>query len=197
MTQSITEPEAIAAIDRALADLADDGARTRVLAWAVAKYGHAELASLRTLRGPNPGASASGQVEREPAPMLEGVNPGASLWFKRNGIPLDERLGSIFSINQSDIDLVAPSVPGESRRARLRSVFLLRGVCALLTTGEFRFEDDVVRTTCKHYDAYDLNNFSNALKAMSSEVTGNKESGYSLTPRGQKAAADLLKQVLP
>jgi hypothetical protein len=69
-------------------------------------------------------------------------------------------------------------------------------VCALLTTGEFRFGDDLVRSTCKHYDAYDLNNFSNALKAMAAEVNGNKESGYALTPRGQKGAADLLKQML-
>src|SRR5262245_48168205 len=129
----MTEPEAIGAIDRALADLPDDGARIRVLAWAVAKYGQGELATLRTPRGPSGGMTAQ-QLAREPDTTLEGVSPAASLWFKRNGIPLDDRVSSVFSIDQSDIDLVAPSVPGDSRRARLRSVFLLRGVCSLLTT---------------------------------------------------------------
>ena len=91
---------------------------------------------------------------------------------------------------------MANKVPGKSTRAKMRNVFLLKGVAAYLGGGAPRFAHEKVREACMHYGAYDAPNFSNSVKAFAPEVSGNKESGYTLTARGLVNAAELLKKML-
>src|SRR5262249_23362750 len=123
---------------------------------------------------------------------LDGVSPVAKKWITRNGLN-PHKLSAVFSLGVDDIDVVAKTVPGKSKRERLRSVFLLKGVAAYLSTGAARFTHEEVKETALHYDAFDAGNFAVHFKSLSSEVAGNKDGGYTLTARGLAAATDSVK----
>lgn len=129
------------------------------------------------------------------ADEFTGVSPVAQRWIQRNGLRA-EQLSSIFSLGGDEIDLVANKVPGGSSKARMRSVLLLKGVAAYLGGGAARFTHDKVKETCVHYDAYDSANFATYLKKLVAEVSGSKESGYTLTARGLANAVVLVKEML-
>lgn len=125
----------------------------------------------------------------------DGISPVAQKWMRRNGIQSRD-LTPIFSLGGDEIDLVAKNVPGASTAARMRSVFLLKGIAGYLGGGAARFTHEQVKETCLHYKAYDRPNFATQIKEFSADVTGSKESGYTLTPRGLADAAELLKEMI-
>jgi hypothetical protein len=124
----------------------------------------------------------------------DGINPVAQKWLRRNGIPT-KSLETIFSIAGDEIDLISESVPGGSKKSRMKSVALLANAAAYLASGAARITDDKLREALRHYDAYDPPNFARDLKDLAAEVTGTKENGYTLTPRGLAGAATLLKEI--
>ena len=126
---------------------------------------------------------------------LEGISPVATKWMKRNQLAANQ-LAFIFSLGVDEIDLVAKSVPGDSKKARMRNVTLLKGVASYLGTGASRFTHEQLKETCLHYDAYDVPNFAKYLKEFVSEITGSKDSGYSLTARGLTSATELVKEII-
>jgi len=126
---------------------------------------------------------------------IAGISPVAQKWLQRNGLQANQ-LSVVFSVAGDEIDLVADNVPGKSTRSRMRSVFLLKGVAAYLAGGAARFSHEKAKEACLHYQAYDKNNFSNNLRAIAPEVSGSKESGYTLTPRGLAKAAELVKDLI-
>jgi hypothetical protein len=125
---------------------------------------------------------------------LEGISPVAQKWMRRNGFS-SSQLSSLFSLGVDEIDLVAKSVPGKSKAARVRSVVLLQGIAGYLSTGTARITDQKLREACSHYDAYDRTNFNKHMKAVAAEVSGTREGGYSLTSRGVSAATELIKEM--
>lgn len=125
---------------------------------------------------------------------LDGVSPVAQKWMRRNGLQVDH-LSKVFSLGGDEIDLVAKTVPGKSTRARMHNVFLLKGVAAYLGGGAARFTHDQVKETCTHYDAFDGPNFSKHLKDFAADISGSKESGYTLTARGLTNATELVKEI--
>jgi hypothetical protein len=131
----------------------------------------------------------SGQKE-----ALEGVSPVAQKWMRRNGLE-PHLLGSIFSLGVDEIDLVAKTVPGKSKRVRMHNVLLLKGAAAYLSGGVARFTHQQVKEISSHYDAYDGPNFAAYLKSFAADVSGSKESGYSLTARGLTNATELVKEM--
>jgi hypothetical protein len=144
------------------------------------------------------------EVERRPAQTagtggeadeneFEGVSPVAQKWARRNGLSA-EQLSKLFSLGVDEIELVAKSVPGSSKREKMHCVLLLTGAASYLGTGAARMTDEKVRETLGHYNAYDRANFATYMKAFAPEVTGSKENGYVLTARGLAAAAELVKQ---
>jgi hypothetical protein len=142
-----------------------------------------------------PNESSSAEPPEKTSPEeLEGVSPVAQKWMRRNGLSTD-RLSSIFSLGVDEIDVVAKTVPGKSMRERMHSVVLLKGIAAYLSTGAPRFGHEQLKEACLHYDAYDATNFARYLKAFAAEVSGSKDSDYTLTARGLAAATDLLKQM--
>lgn len=124
----------------------------------------------------------------------DGINPVAQKWLRRNGIST-KSLETIFSIAGDEIDLISESVPGGSKKSRMKSVALLANAAAYLASGAARITDEKLREALRHYDAYDPTNFASYLKDLAAEVTGTKENGYTLTPRGLAGAAKLLKEI--
>lgn len=190
----MSEVEVLAAIDAALSSLTDVDARHRVLSWAVAKYGPIAVLQ-RSTRPSDPENVARASDGAVSAPR-SGIHPLAQQWLKRNGIAADERLSAVVSIDHAEVDITVDDLPDTTAKARMRSVFLLRGIAAYLATGDWRFDDSSARRTCRHYNAYDPSNFSSYLRDLSIEVMGDKETGYTLTARGQKAAAELLRALV-
>jgi hypothetical protein len=124
----------------------------------------------------------------------DGINPVAQKWLRRNGLSA-KGLEAIFSIGGDEIDLISESVPGESKKSRMKSVTLLTSAAAYLASGAARVTDEKLREALRHYDAYDGTNFASYLKGLGPEVSGTRENGYTLTPRGLASAAALLKEI--
>lgn len=125
---------------------------------------------------------------------LEGISPIAKKWMARNGLEA-KKLSAIFSLGVDEIDLIAKTVPGTNKHDRMRNVFLLKGVAAYIGSGAARFTHEQVKETCLHYDAWDAANFARSFKSLTSEVSGNKDTGYALTPRGLTSATELVKSM--
>jgi hypothetical protein len=124
----------------------------------------------------------------------DGISPIAKKWIIRNGIETS-RLSKVFSIGHDEIDLIAKSVPGAKKKDRMHNVFLLKGVASYLSSGTARFTHEQLKEACLHYDAYDVSNFAAYYKTMSGDVSGSKESGYTLTARGLSSATELIKEI--
>jgi hypothetical protein len=205
MADNKVDPEiaAISIVHKALEKLPSD-AQARVLAYVARKLkinismdnGGADDATIsqpdirpaapRTPRQPETGGDEDG---------LEGISPVARKWMIRNGLDA-KGLSSIFSLGVDEIDLVAREVPGKNKREKMRSVFLLKGVAAYLGNGAPRFTHEEVKEASLHYRAFDAGNFARALKSFSGEVSGDPNTGYSLTTRGLASATELVKAIL-
>jgi len=125
----------------------------------------------------------------------DGISPTAKKWLTRNGLNANQ-ISTIFSIGGDEIDLIADTVPGKSKAKKMYNVFLLTGVAAYLGTGAARFTYEQVKEACLHYDAYDYANFATHIKDFSSEVSGSKETGYTLNARGLATATKLVKEMI-
>ncbi|THJ12076.1 MAG: hypothetical protein CAF43_005320 [Nitrospira sp. CG24C] len=136
---------------------------------------------------------ASGGREQE-GEGLEGISPVAKKWMARNGLK-SKQLSTVFSLGVDEIDLVAKEVPGKKLKERMHSVFLLKGIAAYLGTGVARFTHEQMKEACLHYKAFDSTNFSLYFKSFSSEVSGSKDAGYTLTARGIANATEMVKTI--
>ena len=114
--------------------------------------------------------------------------------MKRSGLSADH-LSKIFSIQLDEIDLVATKVPGKSKRERVQNVFRLTAIAQYLATGAARVSYEDLKEACLHYDAYDVTNHSKNLKSLGREISGSKESGYTLTATGITGATNLIKEM--
>jgi hypothetical protein len=126
---------------------------------------------------------------------IDGISAVALKWMKRSGLET-KNLQNLFSLGIDEIDLVARSVPGVSKREKMHNVILLKGIAAYLGTGVSRITHEQLKEACLHYNAYDATNFARYLKSFASDVGGAKESGYTLTARGLSAGTDLVKELL-
>src|SRR5690242_5815540 len=113
----------------------------------------------------------------------DGINSVARKWMRRNSLTATA-LGAIFSLGVDEIELVAKTIPGKTKKDRMHSVALLRGTAAYLSSGAPRFTHAELKETCLHYDAYDVANSTAYLKSFASEVSGSAKIGYTLTARG-------------
>jgi len=126
---------------------------------------------------------------------LEGISPVAKKWMTRNGLQ-EQQLSRIFSLGVDEIDLIAKTVPGKKKKEKMHNVFLLKGIAAYIGTGAARFTYEQAKETCLHYDAWDSTNFSFNFKSLAGEVSGSKDSGYALTPRGLSNGTELVKMMI-
>jgi hypothetical protein len=188
------DPEiaAIESVVDALRDLPPD-ARQRVLRYVAGKFSigvqGADQPRAESITG---GGVSTANIT---SPYTEGVSPVALKWMQRSGFSPQD-LSHIFSLGGGEIDLITNEVPGKSKRQRMRNVLLLKGICTYLGKGAPRVAYDELREACEHYDAYDGPNFAAHLKSFSAEVSGNKESGFTLSARGLSAATALIKTMV-
>jgi|SRR5579872_758142 len=196
------DPEFVAmtAVYHALKDLQPE-ARTRVLSYVVAKLKIPKLADDRAKdqedepRRDTVEAVTAVEDKQDDETEDLGISAVAKKWLTRNGIQASQ-LDQLFSIGGEEIDLISDSVPGGTKRERMRSVFLLKGVAAYLGTGAARFTHDQLKEACQHYDAWDASHFALIFENLSSEVSGNAKSGYTLTSRGLALAARMVKDMV-
>jgi hypothetical protein len=202
MTQESTagmEPELVAmgAVHAALKEL-DPEVQKRVLSWVAAKlkidHSISESSTQHRDEDQNSGApDTRAEDEKDDANgVLDGISSVARKWITRNGLQ-PRKLSAIFSLGGEEVDLITNTVPGKNKKERMRSVFLLKGVAAYLGTGVARFAHDQMKEACLQYGAFDAANFAVYYKSLSSEVAGNKETGYTLTPRGLANATEMVK----
>jgi hypothetical protein len=136
--------------------------------------------------------SATDDIASEDA---DGISPVALKWMRRSDLD-PKNLQAFFSLGIDEIDLVARSIPGTSKKERMRSVLLLKGIAAYLSSGVPRVTYEQLKEACLHYDAYDSANFAANIRAFTADAGGTKEAGYTLTARGLTAATDILKNLL-
>lgn len=198
------EFEAMLTVHRALKDLLPD-AQNRVLEYAARRLSlklHAsggDTGKQRRDSSLNESANLADDVSRSEDSAdegSEGINPIAQKWMRRNGLTVSA-LSPFFSIGLDEIDLVARTVPGKQTKEKMRSVLLLKGVAAYLSSGAARVPDEELREACIHYAAYDKSNFASHLRSFGSEASGTRESGYSLTALGLTSATDMIKAMIP
>jgi hypothetical protein len=204
MKKSIVEQDseivAISAVYTALKGLSPE-AQARILSYVAAKL-EIEGSTLETslvLRKPLEDERASRTNESaggkpDPQDELEAISPVAKKWMTRNGFQAAQ-LSKLFSLSD-EIDLVSETVPGQNKKEKMRSVFLLKGIAAYLASGAARFSHQQVKEACLHYDAFDVGNFAKHFKDLSSEVSGTKDSEYALTPRGLANATEMVKRIM-
>ncbi len=195
------EIEAIRVIYNVLSPL-DAQAQARVIKYAIGKLGiHSEFSRPFQATGgqevpaTEEAAAAEDRATGGRVDPSDGINPVARKWMARAGFS-SAQLGNLFSLGGDEIDLITDSVPGKSKTQRMRSVLLLKAVAAYLSGGAARVSHDELKETCLHYDAFDSANFARHLKEFSAEVSGTKESGYTLTARGLAAATKLVRQIV-
>jgi hypothetical protein len=197
------EISVIGAVDRAIKSLSIDAQR-RVLKYIVAKnnLNIDALANDDSTTTEESGKGLDHQRSESPAdkredfePGLEGVSPVARRWMLRNDLT-GEAISLLFSIGGDQIDLVAKNVPGNSKREKTRSVALLKGIAAYLSSGAARFTHEEFKEACLHYKAYDPGNFATYLKRFATELSGDKGVGYTLTARGMASATEMVKQLV-
>lgn len=126
---------------------------------------------------------------------LEGISPAAVKWMKRSGFTSDQ-LSKLFSLGIDEIDLVAKKVPGKSMRDKTRSVILLKGIASYLGTGVPRVTYEQIKEASQHYGAFDNTNFAKYVKTMAADVSGTKESGFTVTARGLTEATELVRDLI-
>lgn len=196
------DPEFLAmqTIHNALKPL-DQDARGRVLGYVRQRLGMADAADVaagsRRSFPPTeehretPAASTPGD---EVDASSDAISPVALKWMKRAGLS-KPALAKVFSIDLDQIELVTSEVPGENKRERLHNVFRLLAMAEYVATGAARVSHDELKEACLHYDAYDTANHAAGLKKLGREISGTKESGYTLTPAGITEATKLIKEM--
>lgn len=176
----------------------------RVVDYVIRKFGLAMSRgddALDRQRNVQKAESAPRQPESQPPNTVDvtddtdGISPVAIKWMQRNGFTVDQ-LGHIFSLGVDEIDLVAKSIPGSSMVQKARNVTILKGIAAYLSAGTPRISAEQVKEACLHYDAFDSTNHSKHLNKMSTELSGTKATGYTLTARGLTAGTELIREML-
>jgi hypothetical protein len=192
------EMEAMKAVYAALSTLEPAG-QTWVLRCVSERLGLSDGPATRPERTefeagrPSESPSKSAALPSPPDDDGNGINQVAAKWLRRIGLDASA-IGGVFSFGD-EIDLIAKKVPGSNKKERMRSVILLKGVAAYLATGAARVQHAAVKEACTHYDAHDTSNFATHLSSFAKEVGGSKESGFTLTPAGLAAAAEIMKNM--
>jgi hypothetical protein len=200
------ELEAMRIVYAALKDLEADG-QNRVVDYVTRRLsltgngGNLQRSAIapRAHEMAEPSNAAPESVSEQPSTEqedIDGISPIALKWMRRSGLT-SAQLSSLFSLGIDEIDLVAKSVPGKSNAERMRNVLLLLGIAGYLSSGAARVSDEKLREACVHYKAYDVTNFSKHIKAVTSDASGSRENGYTLTSRGISEATSLIKSIVP
>jgi hypothetical protein len=127
-----------------------------------------------------------------------GADPGrpvpAQAWMKQNEIT-EEIISQAFHFENGKAEVIASDVPGQGKRPKTLSAYIIAGLSSFLSDGSGKVEDKDARSLCIKLGCYDSANHASIIKAMGNEMTGSKNTGWTLTAPGKKRAANLLKEM--
>jgi hypothetical protein len=122
------------------------------------------------------------------------LQPRARMWLKQNSITNDQ-LQQVFHLSDGALEVIAPHLPGKSKKEQTYNAYVLAGIGQLLLTGNASFDDKTARALCEKFGCYDSANHSAHLKDKGNEFAGTKEKGWTLTAPGLKRGADMIKDM--
>ncbi len=135
------------------------------------------------------------------APEMPSLPPDVLARFKnmakRSDIDVEDLLG-FFDITGDTFKLHAYKVPGAGKGTKTRNVALLVAAKSYLATGTWSADWKEVKSEAVNQSAYDMNNYTFALKKSEGDVFKTVESGKNieLTSAGVAAAEKLLKSLV-
>lgn len=142
---------------------------------------------------PLPQVKGVAQVETDENASEIGGAFSASVkqWMKKNELTPEE-IENVFHFENGKVNIIA-DLPGKGKRENTIALYILFGLGTYLFTGEPKFSDSDARATCAKHSAYDPNNHSGTMAALKSELTGDKQSGWTITMPGLKKGAKIAK----
>lgn len=120
------------------------------------------------------------------------VGNNAKRWMQQNQID-ETTLQDIFHVEPGNVEIIASDVPGSSKRAQTKNCYLLAGLRSLLANDQPGFQETDAVDLCKHLACFDSPNHANTRRELGNQVRGNKDSGFSLSAPGLRAAGELVK----
>lgn len=149
-----------------------------------------------TLLGESPIAPAGKTASREEeAHVLTGDLPSrAKVWTRQNGISVDA-IDQVYQVDGESVEVIAGSVPGNSKKEQTLNAYVLAGISRLLASGEPSFDDKLARSLCDTFGCYDPTNHATHMKGKGNRFAGSKTTGWKLTGPGLTHAAALIKQM--
>ena len=121
------------------------------------------------------------------------VGPKAMKWVQKHAVSR-EMLDEIYHFTDGDVDIIASSVPGASKREMTVNCYLLSGIRGLLKGDVPSLDETETIAVCRRLTAYDKNNHTANRQSVGNKVSGIKPT-FTLTGPGETAAAELIKQM--
>jgi hypothetical protein len=121
------------------------------------------------------------------------VGPKAMKWVQKHAVSR-EMLDEIYHFTDGDVDIIASSVPGASKREMTVNCYLLSGIRGLLKEDVPSLDETETIAVCRRLTAYDKNNHTANRQSVGNKVSGTKPT-FTLTGPGETAAAELIKQM--
>ncbi len=142
---------------------------------------------------PMPAGTTSGVADLESMHHVGNLNRRAQNWLRKHDVSEDvlERVLDV----ESDYALIA-HLPADSKREQTISCYLITGIQAMLRTGEAKFQDEDAIALCKTEGCHDRPNHAATRTQLGKRVTGDKDTGFTLTSVGLEQAAVLLKKIV-
>ncbi len=116
----------------------------------------------------------------------------AKNWAKQNKLTSDE-IQQVFHVENGVATVIAAAMPGKKKRGQTINAYVLRGIAALLSSGEASFDDKSAREVCNAQGCYDGPNHAVTMKSIGNKLTGSKDKGWTLTAPGLTYGAALIK----
>lgn len=121
------------------------------------------------------------------------LGPKALKWANKQGVTR-AMLEEVFHLTGGEMDIIADSVPGSSKREMTVNCYLLAGVRGLLKTDVPSLDESDAIRVCKRLTAYDRNNHTSNRASVGNRMSGSKPT-FTLTGPGETAAADLIRRM--
>jgi|GEM_PF-806352 len=182
------ELNALMAVVKSLDSLSPEG-RNWVLASAASKFG---VQPPSISKAPSKGNVESASQQSEGDGLSSIQNPKVKKWIKDAQFT-EEELESVFYSSGSEYQIIASDVPGTSKKDKTINAYILVGASRFLETGEPNFTDQEARVYCETIGCYDSTNHAKYMKDKGNYITGNKNSGWTLTMPGLKAAVEVIR----
>ena len=123
-----------------------------------------------------------------------GIGPKALRWMKQHGVSQQD-LEEVFHIDNDDVEVIAPAIPGKTKKEQTANAYVLSGARSLLATDSAAFGDGDAVDLCKHFGCYDGNNHTANRRSTGNRMSGDRKKGFMLPAPGLKAAAELVREM--